>query len=183
MVRRASYFDVGRHAAISMAVLDDMMLGRLMKVNGHRQHALFGTDMVTIEWYRSTPELIRGMEKNIFAAFDYRLGTLIAVTLLVLATRVWPWAALLITDGVVWRLNAATVCAGLALYIDLLHARGWSYRCLIFAPLVPLVELATWWRGCVLTLMRGGIEWRGTCYPLEEVRRAHDVRGREGGNR
>jgi hypothetical protein len=58
--------------------------------------------MVTIEWYRDTPELFRGLEKNIFSAFDYRMGQLIAVTLLILATRVWPWTALFVTSGAVW---------------------------------------------------------------------------------
>jgi hypothetical protein len=175
MVRRSAYFDAGGHAAMPLAVLDDIMLGKLLKSKGHRQHVLFGTGMVTIEWYRDTPELFRGLEKNIFSAFDYRMGQLIAVTLLILATRVWPWTALLVTSGAVWWINVATVCAGLALYVDLLHARGWSYRCLVFAPFVPLVELAMWWRGCLLTLVRRGIVWRGTRYSLDELRRAHDL--------
>lgn len=174
LVRRRAYLDVGGHAAMPLAVLDDMVLGRRIKEHGYRQHVLFGTEMVTIEWYRSTPEMARGMEKNIFSAFDYRLGQLVAVTLLMIALRIWPWIALFVTSGITWWLNAAIIVIGLALYADLLHARGWSYRCLFFAPAAPLVELLIWWRGSVLALARQGIDWRGTRYPLKDLRRAHN---------
>lgn len=173
LLRRSAYLGIGGHAAMPLAVLDDMELGRRIKTHGYTQHALSGVDMVMIEWYRSTPELVRGLEKNVYAGFDYRLGTLAAVTLLMLATRVWPWLALLLTSGTVWWLNLATVCATLALYIDLLHARKWRLRCLVFAPIVPLIEIATWWRACLLAVYRGGIAWRGTHYRLDELRRAH----------
>jgi glycosyltransferase involved in cell wall biosynthesis len=173
LLRRSAYLGIGGHAAMPLAVLDDMELGRRIKTHGYTQHALSGVDMVMIEWYRSTPDLVRGLEKNVYAGFDYRLRTLAAVTLLMLATRVWPWLALLLTSGTVWWLNLATVCATLALYIDLLHARKWRLHCLVFAPIVPLIEIATWWRACLLAVYRGGIAWRGTHYRLDELRRAH----------
>ncbi|GIZ50171.1 glycosyltransferase [Noviherbaspirillum aridicola] len=179
LVGRAAYFDAGGHAAMPLAVLDDMMLGKLLKRHGYRQDLLIGTDMVRIEWYRNTAGLVRGLEKNIFAGFDYRLAQLIAVTVLVLATRVWPWLGLLLTDGLAWRLNLLTVMVGLLLYADLLRARGWGLECLVYAPLVPLIELAIWWRGALLVLLRGGIDWRGTRYPLAMLRRAHDAGGGE----
>jgi hypothetical protein len=174
LLRRRAYLDVGGHAAMPLAVLDDMVLGKRIKEHGYRQHVLFGTEMVTIEWYRSTQEMARGMEKNIFSAFDYRLGQLVAVTLLMITLRVWPWIALFATTGITWSLNAVIIVIGLALYADLLHARGWSYRCLFFAPVAPLVELAIWWRGSILALARQGIDWRGTRYPLKDLRRAHN---------
>lgn len=173
MVRRSAYLDVGGHAAIPLAVLDDLALGQLMKQGGHRQHALLGSGLVSVEWYRSTPELGRGIEKNIFAAFDYRLSRLALATVLIVVARVWPWIALFVTHGIVFYLSAATLAAGLLLSIDLLRARGWSYRCLLFAPIVPLIELWMWWRGSVLALARGGIVWRGSFYPLQQIRQAH----------
>lgn len=180
LVRRTAYEAVGGHGAIPLAVLDDMELGRLIKRAGCTQHVLSGEDMVFIEWYRSTPELMRGLEKNVFAGFDYRLGMLAAVTLLVLVTRIWPWLALLVASGPAWWLGLGAVLAGLALYVDLLRARGWPLRCLLFAPLVPLLELAIWWRACLLTLLRKGISWRGTRYPLAQLRAAHRAMAQRG---
>lgn len=175
LVRRNAYFDIGGHAAMPLAVLDDMSLGKLLKQHGFRQDLLIGTDMVRIEWYPDTRALIRGFEKNIFAGFDYQIAQLLAVTLLVLATRVWPWLALFVTEGLAWRLSAATVLTGLVLYADLLRARDWSLRSLVYAPIVPLIELWIWWRGTVLVLLHDGINWRGTRYPLRMLRRAHDA--------
>jgi len=173
MVRRSAYLALGGHAAIPLAVLDDLELGRLIKQGGYSQHLLLGTDMVTVEWYRDTPELVRGIEKNIFAGFDYRLSQLAGATLLIFAARVWPWIGLFVTHGFARWLYAATIVATLALHAWLLRMNGWSLRCLAFAPVVPLIELWMWWRGTVLVLMRGGVTWRGTFYPLEEIRRAH----------
>jgi glycosyltransferase involved in cell wall biosynthesis len=173
LLRRSAYQGIGGHAAMPLAVLDDMELGRRIKTGGYTQHALSGIDMVAIEWYRSTPDLVRGLEKNVFSGFGYRLTTLFGVTLLMLAARVWPWLALLVTHGPVRWINLATVCVSLALYVDLLHARKWPLRCLLFAPIVPLIEIATWWRACLLAVARGGIAWRGTHYPLSDLRRAH----------
>jgi glycosyltransferase involved in cell wall biosynthesis len=173
MVRRSTYFALGGHTAIPLAVLDDLALGRLVKQGGYRQQLLLGNGMVSVEWYRSTPELGRGIEKNIFAGFDYRLSYLIGATVLILVTRVWPWIALFVTHGIEFRLYAATILASLILYAALLRERGWSLRCLVFMPVVPLIELWMWWKGALLVLARGGVVWRGTFYPLAEIRRAH----------
>lgn len=173
MVRTTTYAAVGGHAAIPLAVIDDLMLGKLIKQRGFRQHVLAAAGLVGIEWYTGTLQMIRGLEKNLFAAFDFRLSRLIAVTPLLLAVRIWPWIALLVTDGATWWLSAATVVVIMALYVDLLRARGWPLRCLVFAPLVPLIELGMCWRACLLTTLRGGIDWRGTRYSLTQIRQAH----------
>lgn len=173
LVRRQAYKEAGSHAAIPMAVLDDLMLGKLMKQHSFTQHVLYGRDMVGVEWYRSAREMMHGLEKNAFAAFDFRLSQLLAVSILMLLLRVWPWVALLFIEGMAWWLNLATVIAGLALYIDLVRISGWRYGCLIYAPVVALVELAIWWRGSISALRRGGIVWRGTFYPLDALRRLH----------
>ncbi|WP_019140154.1 glycosyltransferase [Noviherbaspirillum massiliense] len=174
LVRAQAYRDAGGHAAIPLAVLDDVMLGKLLKSKGWHQHVLFGQGLVAVEWYRNTPELANGMQKNIFAAFDYRVGKLVAVTILMLLFRVSPWVGLFATEGAAWLCNAATVLAGLALYVDMLRASGWGYRCLVFAPFVSVIELAIWWRGSLLTLLKGSIDWRGTRYSLDALRRAQD---------
>lgn len=171
MVSARAYRATGGHEAIRLSVLDDMMLGKLIKTGGYRQHVLYGNDLVAVEWYRNTPQMVRGMEKNVFAAFDYQFVQLVAVTLLVLLLRVWPWLALFVTDGFTRLINAGTVVAGLLLFWDMIRAQGGRYVSLVFAPLVPFIEIAIWWRACLLTVLRGGIEWRGTYYKLDELRR------------
>ena len=171
LVRAAAYRAVGGHASIPLAVLDDMMLGKRIKHGGWRQHVLYGRELVAVEWYRSAPDMIDGMKKNIFAAFDYQLWQLVVVSVAVLVLRVWPWIGMFVTDDATRWLNVATVCFNLALYIDLLRVSGWGYRCLVFAPVISLLELGIWWRGSLSALRHGGIEWRGTKYSLDELKR------------
>jgi glycosyltransferase involved in cell wall biosynthesis len=173
LVRADAYRRTGGHAAIPLAVIDDMMLGKLLKNAGCRQHVLHGKGLLRLEWYDSAGAMIRGMEKNSFAGLDYSIGKLIVVTLAILLLRVWPWIALFMTTGTTRWINAATVLAGLAAYADIIRRNGWHYRSLIYAPFISLVELWMWWRACVLAILRGGIVWRGTHYALDALKRAH----------
>ncbi|MES2830427.1 MAG: glycosyltransferase family 2 protein [Pseudomonadota bacterium] len=173
MVRTTAYKLTGGHRAMPMAVLDDLTLGQMMKTFGHAQHVLMGTGMITIEWYPNTVGLCRGMEKNIFAAFNYNLTYLASVTIIAAGVRIWPWIALFLVQGAAWWLYAATIASSLALAADLLRARRWPLSNLLMAPLISILELLIWWRGCLLTYYRGGIIWRDTFYSLQEIRCAH----------
>lgn len=172
MVRRETYRACGGHAALPMEVIDDLMLGKLIKTQGYRQHVLSAGASLSVEWYRTTPEMIRGLQKNIFSGFGFQLTYLVAATLVVLLMNVWPWVGLFAAEGAASAINAATLLVGFGLYADFVRQNGWSYRCLVFVPIVNFIAIWMWWRACVLTLLRGGIEWRGTHYPLSELKQS-----------
>jgi glycosyltransferase involved in cell wall biosynthesis len=173
MVRADAYRAAGGHAAIPLEVIDDVMLGKLLKNSGCRQHFLLGTGSISLEWYRSAGDMIRGMEKNTFAGLDYSVGNLIAVTLAVLTLRIWPWLALLTAAGATRWVNAMTILLGLIVYVYMIRRHGLRYRVLLYAPFIAFVELWMWWRAYVLIIRRGGIVWRGTHYALDVLKRAH----------
>ncbi len=171
LVRRKAYEGAGGHAALPMAVVDDMRLGKLMKTAGYRQHVLAGFDFVAVEWYPGVPEMVKGLQKNFFAGLDYKVSMLVWLTVLILLLRVWPWAGLVLTSGLAWWCNALAILSGLLLYADVLRRTDYGYSCLIFAPVVVWIELAMYWSATFWVLKRGGIEWRGTFYDLEELKR------------
>jgi glycosyltransferase involved in cell wall biosynthesis len=173
LVRAASYRKAGGHAPLALEVVDDIGLGKLMKREGFVQDVLLGYGTVSIEWYRSTREMVKGLEKNSFAMFDYRLWKLVLATALILPVRYWPWIGLFVTQGVTWWMNLGSLAISLAMHDDLLRPTGWSRRCLVHWPLIGVVSMVTVWRGVVLTLLRGGIDWRGTRYPLADLKRHH----------
>ena len=173
LVRATAYRQTGGHQALALAVVDDVMLGMRMKMHGFHQDALQGDGAVMIEWYRNVREMTRGMEKNSFAMLDYQLPKLVAITLLILVVRYWPWAGLFVTQGAAWWLNLGTLTASLLMFIELIRTTPWSRWCLAYWPVSGLVSLFIIWRGVILTLMRGGIEWRGTHYGLDDLRKAH----------
>jgi cellulose synthase/poly-beta-1,6-N-acetylglucosamine synthase-like glycosyltransferase len=173
LIRRDAYRSIGGHEAIRMEVLDDMMLGKRVKQGGLTQEALFGAGMVSVVWYGSTLEMFKGMQKNSFAIVDYKPGKLIAATALALFP-LWPWMGLIITAGAAWWLNLATVVATTIFYLTLLRPLTWSRLCLIYMPVTGIVTIAMLWTGCISTMMRGGINWRGTFYPLDLLRQEHE---------
>ena len=96
MVRRAAYDRVGGHAAIRLDVLDDVKLGKLIKLNGLRQDALDANGGLRVQWQESFFGVIRGLEKNGFAIFDYSLVKLFAYSAIVVLFQLFPYAAIVI---------------------------------------------------------------------------------------
>lgn len=175
MVRRAAYQSIGGHAALPMAVLDDMTLGRFIKVKGFQQDVLYGYGMVRVEWYRTAIDLLKGLRKNTFTNLDYSIGKLVITTLLFFLMAIWPWIGLIATGGATWWINATTVMSVLAFYLSASYLSGWSPGCLVFEPIVTVSLLVFIWYSCVSTMVRGEVEWRGTRYSLTELKAKHWV--------
>ncbi|MBA2962094.1 MULTISPECIES: glycosyltransferase [Ramlibacter] len=178
LVRAAPYRRLGGHAALRLEVIDDMELGRLLKQAGLRQDLLFGREAVLLEWYADAAQLARGLEKNSFASVGYSVARAAAATLLVLVLHAWPLAALVVTSGPGRWLNLGSVACSLLLRVRLLRTTAWHARCLLWWPLAPLVLLGVLWRSVLVTLRRGGVVWRGTRYPLAQLRAARAARRR-----
>ena len=68
-------------------------------------------------------------------------------------------------------MNLGALLVGLAMHDDLRRLTGWSRRCLAYWPVIGILSMLIVWRAVILTLWRDGIEWRGTRYPLVELKR------------
>jgi len=170
LVRASAWRAVDGHQPIAMRPDDDLKLGKLLKKNGFRQELMFGRGMLRVEWYSSIRELIQGLMKNAFPGVDYRIGVVVSSTLLQLATLIWPFLAIFLTSGPTRWLNLASVLILLTLcWINapLAGVRRWTG---IGFPLATLLFLYIVWRSMLTILWTGGIEWRGTRYPLAELK-------------
>jgi hypothetical protein len=171
LVRTAAYRKVGGHRAIALRPDDDMRLGRLLKEAGYRQAFALAIELVRVDWYGSLGGLARGLEKNLFAGLGYRPSRVVGASAGLLLVFVAPLAALPASRG--WALAANALAAAI---VALLHAAA-AHRqraCAAVGLLVPvfaLLFLLVLWRAMALALWRGGIVWRGTFYPLGELRR------------
>lgn len=172
LVRADPYRNAGGHEALRLEVLDDLALGRQLKLHGARQGLLLGEGAVALEWYRDARGFMHGVEKNSFAAAAYSVPRALAVSLGFAALRLWPLVGLVATAGPTRWVNALAIVAGLAIQWRVLRTTSWPERCLLWFPLTPVLMLAVLWRAVLLTLRRGGIAWRGTFYPLATLRAA-----------
>jgi cellulose synthase/poly-beta-1,6-N-acetylglucosamine synthase-like glycosyltransferase len=84
LVRTAAYRQCGGYEALRLTVVDDMKLGLLLRCAGKRTRAFIGGDDVECDWGTRAWGTVRTMEKNYFAALDYRLGLVVAGSLFVL---------------------------------------------------------------------------------------------------
>ena len=170
LVRARTYQRLGGHETIRLCPVDDILLGRIIKENGGCQECLNGREFITVPWYDSVGEMIRGLHKNLFSALDYRFERLVLATLLILGCTILPFWGLLFAD------NATRLICGLIIVVTgfsqslAARALGVPLSCLRWFLLTPYVKLYMMWQAVFVTLFRGGIEWRGTFYPLDELK-------------
>lgn len=176
LVRRSSFAATEGFEWLRMEVADDLGLAHLMKRAGGRAGLLAACGLVQVEWYPSVGAMFRGLEKNGFAQMARfsvarglvlsALGTLIAIAPFVLLA--WPelWVV-----GVVALLSNAASAVVLSRWngVPMLDV-------LLSAPLGDLLGIAIIVRASVLGARRGGLVWRGTVYPLAELRAGIRVR-------
>lgn len=170
LVRAAAFDRVGGFARIPLRPDDDIMLGKLLKRQGFRQLLASAEGMVRVEWYRDLRELSRGFRKNAFAGMDYSALRTAAAAVGGAALCVWPFVALWLTNGAerCWYATAA-VAQMIAYAGPAFVQRSRPWLALLY-PVAAVIFVTILLAAVLRTLRRGGIEWRGTFYPLERLR-------------
>lgn len=171
LIRRSAYEAIGTHRAFAMRPDDDLRLGLLVKQARFKQRLLIGKRHLQVEWYGSLKEAVKGLEKNIFSGFGYRLPVAIGSLAGQLLAFFGPFAGLLLLPRWSGIAYAASACIMAALYAAsvrrLSDSTGEDAAALPIAVWLLVVVMA---RSVYLTLRRGGIYWRGTFYSLSRLR-------------
>ena len=170
LVRAGAYRAVGGHRTIPLRVDDDLKLGKIMKLHRGRSDVLPGTGLMRLEWYASLGELIDGLTKNMFAGLEFRLPAVIGSTAGLLVGMVWPFAAIFLVAGPARWLNAASAALLMGIYAVTGRATNLRPWYAVSLPFGVLLFVYILWRSTILTLWRGGVVWRGTLYPLRELK-------------
>jgi len=175
LVRREVYNQLGGFGALRMEVIEDARFGWMLKRAGYRQRVALGPSLVRVRWLRGVFGIVAALEKNGFAGFRFRLP-LAFLGCLGLAVQIFlPLAAL--------ALGGWAAIAGLLTYASVALAYFASRRAiqvpawlaLFYAPATAVLLFACL-RSILLAFARNGVIWRGTLYPLAELRR-HAGRG------
>lgn len=170
LVRAATYQAAGGHRRIALRPDDDLKLGKVVKLAGGRQDLVQGTELITVEWYSSVQDLVRGLEKNAFAGVDYQAGMIVWSTFYSLLFNVWPYVAVFVTTGPTRWLNTAVALTLWALTWSSARAMRLPWSCALAYPLMVLLFTYIQWRTMLLNVWQGGLRWRDTFYSLEELR-------------
>lgn len=169
LVRTATYRKMDGHEPLRLRPDDDLKLGKLMKSGGFSEIVL-GEGAISVAWYDSVGGLVRGLEKNAFAGVDYRAWLIVMAVALHATFVFWPLAAVFVTSGAARWLWLGAVGVMLGLGVDNHRFDGGRAWHGLFLPVGIAVLDYAMVRSMVLALWRGGIVWRGTRYPLKELR-------------
>jgi len=169
LVRASTYRKLGGHEPLRLRPDDDIKLGKLMKAGGFSEMVL-GHGAISVAWYASVGELVRGLTKNAFAGTDYRIWFVVAGVVAHLSLFVGPVIGLFLLVGTDWWLILAAVVVMLGVAMGNQRFDGGKAWHGLFLPLGLLVLDYALLRSMIVTLWTRGITWRGTHYPLRELK-------------
>jgi hypothetical protein len=171
LVRAAAYRAIGGHQRLALRPDDDIKLGQLLKRQGFRQRLVDGSGSLAVPWYASLRAMARGLEKNIYAACDYRLWRFLLMVLSLLGLFAGPWVGVALAPGIARWLCGGAAAIGLLLALAIARRAVGRWHAALGMPVSALILTAFYIRSVYLTLRRGGILWRESFYPLAELRR------------
>jgi hypothetical protein len=147
-------------------------LGVMMHRAGARSRFLSGAGEMRIVWYRTYREMVAGMEKNAFPLFTrYSYGLLAVMVLTECAAATGPLVfALHPSIPGAW-IGGVSVALLIAAYAARAHRLLDAPALAILAMPLGQLQLAHIVLRSALRCARdGGITWRGTTYPLKQLK-------------
>ena len=169
LVRTEAYRQCGGYEALRLTVVDDVKLGLLLRRAGKRTRAFLGGDDVECHWGTTAWGMVKIMEKNYFAALNYRVGVVLAGSAFV--SLIFTILTLALFSGTLVGLAAALSPFSIVLPAAILARRlDWPWSIALYVPFMMVLFLYTLLNSTFVTLRRGGIRWRETFYPLKSLR-------------
>lgn len=170
MIRRSTYESLGTYAALKMAIVDDMMLGEVVKRRGFRQVCAYGQDLIWLRWAQGARGVIKNLTKNFFAAGRYDPFRVVGAGLLAAGLNIMPFLGIWLAHG--WaRLPFVLATTAIAvLYVGVTRMQRLSWFYFFLHPVSTGLFLYAMFRSMFVTLRFGGVMWRGTKYSLEQLK-------------
>jgi len=171
LLKRHAYKMSGTHLRLAMEVVDDLKLGKIVKRAAFRSDVGLAGDYVSVRWHAGLRNIVRGVTKNFFAVAGYRIGIVAFQLAGIFCTNVLPFISLPFVHGWTRILAAASLVIALAAHAGtarVMKASGWYAAT---QPLGAIIFCYMLLRSTLVTLKQGGVVWRDTFYPLEELRR------------
>ncbi|MGC2728380.1 MAG: glycosyltransferase family 2 protein [Candidatus Sulfotelmatobacter sp.] len=171
LIRRSTYEAVGSYEALRMEVLDDMKLGKVVKNAGFAQRNVFGEDLISIRWARGARGVVENLTKNFFAVLSFQWWRTLIAAFGLAFLNLMPFLGVWLAHG--WeRLPYAIALASMfSIYAGMSWRSGVPAYYFLLHPVSTVLFVYTLLLSMCHALWNDGIIWRGTRYPLEELRK------------
>jgi cellulose synthase/poly-beta-1,6-N-acetylglucosamine synthase-like glycosyltransferase len=167
LIRRDAYLQIGGFDSMRMEIVEDLGLGRRVKQARLGQRFVAGHNLAQVHWAAGARGIIGVMTKNIFAVYRFRLWFALAGCM-ALTTCILPFLAVWFRPFTIP--SALIIAAFFLSYRAVGRITGISAWNALLAPFAAALLAFAMLRSVVTTLRQGGVLWRGTFYPLAELR-------------
>ena len=171
LVRASAFNQTEGFEWLKMETIDDVGLGLMMKRGGGRPLVARAGKQISLHWYQNITEMAGGLEKNSPGLTKYsKIRAMGLLAILPVTVFGFLCTFFLPTIGVVVAWAAAILFP--LLFVSTFSRQSSLSRMSFF--LFP-VGLAMLWlifaRALMLLWSRGGVQWRGTQYGIEQLRK------------
>ncbi|WP_158752069.1 glycosyltransferase family 2 protein [Acidobacterium sp. S8] len=171
LIRNDVYRIIGGFEGHPMEILEDIKLGYEVKRRAFRQHVVVGRDLIQVHWASGAFGIVRNLTKNIFAVFRFQPAVLLTACIMIAVFCLTPVCGMFGP----WSMRIASIMAfasAFAIYrYCQRHLNGIPAWYVLLLPLAACLIVYMLLRSMIVTLARRGVVWRGTFYPLAELRR------------
>jgi glycosyltransferase involved in cell wall biosynthesis len=160
---------------------DDVGLGMMIKQSGGTTRLAFAYEDLSLQWYASVTDMFKGLEKNLFGpGSHYRWRLMLVRVGIIWALVAAPYFSLAL--GLVYELAPLWIAGAAAISVQLIFPvcfvadRKNKSLILLLFPVGVLLITAMMLRAGYQCLKNGGIDWRGTHYPIDQLRAGQRVK-------
>ena len=171
MIRRPVYEALGTYQALRFDVLDDMKLGKVVKNAGYAQRNVFGADLISIRWAKGAWGVVDNLTKNFFAIMSFQWPRALAGCFALAFVNFIPFVGIWLAHGWARLGYGVALFSMFSIYVGMSRKSDIPPYYFVLHPISTALFVYTMLRSTFLTLGRGGVVWRGTFYPLEDLRK------------
>lgn len=168
LIGRSAYERTGGHQTLKLEVVEDMRMGLLMRSRKVKCLTAIGRDRMHRRWQPGFLAVFKGLIKNTFAGFEYDIAKTIGGILVLLLVFVAPWFLLFTSYWALGLLNLFFINL-LFLFISVSSHLPW-FTSFILSPFMAIFACANILASAFYVLRNDGVSWRGTHYPLKELK-------------
>src|SRR6266403_1080050 len=161
---------IGTYPALRMEVLDDMKLGKVIKNAGFAPRVVFGDDLVSLRWAKGAFGVVNNLTKNFFALLSFQWWRTIASVIGVGFLNLGPFLGVSLTHGWLRLPYGVALLSILAIYFGMSNRSDVRPYYFFLHPVATALFMYALMRSMFHALWHDGVIWRGTRYPLDELR-------------
>jgi glycosyltransferase involved in cell wall biosynthesis len=170
LIRREVYERIGTYERMRLEILDDMRLGEIVKHEGFRQRVAFGQGLLRLRWVVGAYGMVRNLTKNGFAILRFNVWFALLAVCGILLANVGPFVGVMLAASWARSGFAIALATLVVIYVGMSWHSDVPPYYVVLHPIGALVFCFALIRSMVLSLANDGVDWRGTHYPLAQLR-------------